>query len=164
VSTENTENTGPGPHERETAHVERATINITEADIENTPASRKQARALAYAVCVLFVVGIAIGAANLLFTSSQVHQVKKNSDGLEKALALEQKQIRADCGFYLHLSGLPVTDPPGPGDPSRLGVQIISDSRASFTGHGCPGHLPAPDASFVKWAGFYHLPVFPDGS
>lgn len=146
-----------------TAHFENATIDVSEATIVQSDGARQQARYLAYALCVLFVVAIAIGAANLLFTSSQVHHVAATNEKLTQAVALEQQQIRADCGFYGHLSGLPITDPPGPGNPSRLGVQIISDSRASFLGHGCPGHLPPPDPSFAKWAAFYHLPAFTGG-
>jgi len=56
----------------ETAHVENATIDVSEATIIQSPQSRQQARYLAYSVIVLFVFTIAIGLANLLFTSSQV--------------------------------------------------------------------------------------------
>ena len=76
--------------EHETAHVENATIDVSEATIIQSPQARMQAKYLAYALCVLFVFTIAIGAANLLFTSSQVHSVRNNS----QALAAQQVALR----------------------------------------------------------------------
>lgn len=66
--------------------------------------------------------------------------------------------LNASCRFYEHLSSAPIVAPKGV-TPSRLGVEIIGDSRAAFIGQGCPGLLPAPDASFVRWAHFYRIPI-----
>jgi len=102
-----------------------------------------------------------------------VQHVQQNSDGLAQAntrlnrqlIAIAatnarlENQLRADCGFYGHLAGLPVTTNITTGRPTRLSVQLISDVRVAWTGHGCQGKLTPPDPSFTKWAAFYHLPV-----
>lgn len=128
-----------------------------------SPGTRKALRSLLWAIAVLFLVTFAIGAANLLFTTGQVHKVQGNTDGLAKANAKLQQQILADCGFSRDLAGLPVANVAGQ-KPSKLGVKIVSDSRLAWLGHGCPGELPKPDPSFVAGAKLYHLPVVPDGS
>jgi hypothetical protein len=79
VSTERPEpagenRTASGRHTRvEAEHVDvgQASIHIQQADIENTPASRKSARRMAWSLIVLFVIVIGIGTANLLFTNNQ---------------------------------------------------------------------------------------------
>lgn len=158
--------------ERETAHVEQATIDVSSATIVQSPQSRQQARYLAYSLIVLFIFTIVIGAGNLLFTSNQVHNVQANSEGLSQAntrlnrqlvaiIATNAKlrqQILADCGFDRDLAGLPLANMPN-GKPSLIGVKIISDSRGAWAGHGCPGTLPPPDPTFVAGAKLYRLPV-----
>ena len=147
------------PHaESEYVEVGQAHITVAEADLSITPGARRAARHLAWSLSMLFLVTIGLLAASFLFQNSQLQQVRSNSAGLAAAVALEQKQIHADCGFYGHLSGLPVTLGPD-GKASRLGVQIISDSRGAFLGHGCPGTLPPPSSSFEKWAAYYHLTI-----
>jgi hypothetical protein len=143
----------------ETAHVENATIDVSEATIIQSPQSRQQARYLAYSVIVLFVFTIAIGLANLLFTSSQVSRVRANTAGLAVANARLTKQIQADCGFYRDIAAFPVATPPMGGRPTIIVPKLISDSRAAWHGHGCQGQLPPPSPSYLKWAKFYHLPV-----
>jgi hypothetical protein len=136
-----------------------------------TAGARRAAHRLAWSLVVLFAVVIGIGTANLLFTTSQVHsvqhaqeQIHQNTVDLQKANAKLAQQIKADCGWYHDVSGLPITVPPGGSKPSIVVPRLVSDARASWVGHGCPGHLPAPSATFVKWARYYHLPVVPDGS
>jgi hypothetical protein len=145
--------------------VGQATIDVSQATIVQSPGSRRQALYLAYALGVLFLFVIAIGTANLLFTTRQVHSVRQassqaqqNSEDLKRANAVLRQQIHADCGFYKDLAGLPLTNTAS-GHPSELGVKIISDSRGAWRGHGCPGKLPRPDPSFVTGAKFYHLPA-----
>jgi hypothetical protein len=114
---------------------------------------------------VLFVVSFAIGAGNVLFTTSQVHQAGQNTLGVQRAnarlqmiIARQEQQIRADCDFYGDLAGLPLADAAN-GYPSELGVKIISDTRAAWHGHGCAGKLAPPDPTFVAGAHHYRLPV-----
>lgn len=151
----------------ESEHVEvgRATIDVSQATIVQSPQSRRQALYLAYALGVLFLFVIVIGAANLLFTTGQVHSLRqtqaqsgRNSAALAQANAKLQKQIIADCGFNRDLAGLPVT-PVNGGHPSELGVKIVLDARASWYGHACPGTLPLLDPTIRAGAAFYHLPI-----
>ena len=148
-------------------HVDQARIDVSQAQIVAPPASRGQAMALAYAVVVLFVVVLGVGAANLLFTTGQVHslrhtqaQADRDSAALAKANSTLQRQIVADCGFYADLAGLPVTVPVTGGRPTVTLPRIISDSRGAFVGHGCPGPIPRANPAFIKWATYYHLPVY----
>lgn len=64
----------------------------------------------------------------------------------------------SSCRFFSDLAGVPVTVAPGTAKASILGVQIISDSRLAWHGLGCPGVLPPPAPSFVRWAQYYRLP------
>ena len=75
-------------------------------------------------------------------------------------LAAEGKRIRASCGFWAGLAGLPATPAsPRPGArPTRTAVVIIAGSRDAYQGQGC-GKLAPPDPSLVRWARFYHIPV-----
>lgn len=77
------------------------------------------------------------------------------------AQALERQ--RASCAFYRDLAPVPITVGPT-GKASKLGVQIVSDSRAAFVGQACPGLLPAPARSFVRWARFYGIPIIETGA
>lgn len=151
----------------ESEHVDVGTahIDVSEATIVQSPRSRQQARYLAYSVIVVFIFGIAIGLANLLFTNSQVHKVQRISEQAQRnaaVLAVQnqvlKRQLIADCSFYRDLAGLPLANLPN-GHPSELGVKIVSDSRGAWIGRGCPGKLPPPDPSYVRGAAFYHLPV-----
>lgn len=152
-------------HEHETAHVDHATIDVSQATIIQSPASRQAAQRLAWSLVVLFVVLLALDCVIILVNNSQVHQVRAQSERIEqnarslaRANAILRRQITADCGFDRDLAGLPLTNLPN-GHPSKLGVRIISDSRGAWAGHGCPGHLPPPDPTYVRGAKFYNLPV-----
>ena len=123
-----------------------------------TVGARRAAHRLAWSLIVLFIVVIAIGAANLLFTNSQVGKVQKLARNQAAIIARQQQQIQADCGFYRDLASLPLANLPN-GHPSELGVKIVSDSRGSWVKRGCRGKLPSPDPSFVAGAKFYHLPA-----
>lgn len=121
---------------------------------------------LAWSIIVLFVVTLGIGLANLLFTSGQVHNLQRTNtrlDGqvqsLQRTNVRLEQQLHADCGWYGHIAGLPVPFAPGAQKPSELSVRLISDSRVAWNGHGCPGTIPVPDPSLVKWAAYYHLPL-----
>lgn len=115
-----------------------------------TRGARQATHRLVWSLIVLFAFTIIIGLLNLLFTSNQVHNLRHTNARLEQ-------QVRADCGWYEHISGLPITFPPGAVRPTRLGVQLIVDSRIAWTGHGCPGKIPPPDPSLLKWAAYYHI-------
>jgi hypothetical protein len=151
--------------ERDDVHLENATIEVDNAELYISPGARRAAHRLAYALVVVCVVVIAIGAANLLFTSSQVHkaqhvavQAKTNAAVLAQANLLLIKQVEADCAVDADLAGVPVANALN-GHPSKLSVKLISDFRASWHQKGCQGRLPPPDPSFVAGARFYHLPV-----
>ena len=93
------------------------------------------------AFAVLAVLMLALGAANLFFTSSEV--------GALRAAVL------ASCAFAGDLGSAPF---PATGTVSKLGVSIVADSRAQWRALSCPGHLAPPQPSFVRWARYYHLP------
>ena len=66
-------------------------------------------------------------------------------------------RAHAQCAFDADLAPLPVTVPKT-GSPSLVTVKVISDARTAWRRAGCPGRLPPPDPSLVKWARYYHLP------
>lgn len=123
----------------------------------------------------LAVAAVIIGALMTLGVFAAADQAKLNDDtrqlhadttalartraALEVALARQ----RASCGFYHDLTPLPITTGPT-GKASRLGVQIVSDSRATYVGQGCPGPLPPPDPSFVRWARYFGIPIIETGA
>lgn len=148
-----------------TAHVDQATIDVSQATIVQTPQARRQSRYLAYALVVLFLFTIILVGGSYLFQSGQVHTAKEAATAANSAAAAANRnaqnlrqQVIADCGFYRDLAGLPVTPAAG-GHPSELGIKIVLDSRASFYGHQCPGQIPALSASVRAGAAFYHLPI-----
>jgi len=110
-----------------------------------TEGARRASRRLAWSLVVLFAVTAVIGAANLIYTTQQVHRVRHAE--------------RSACGFYAHLADLPISVNPVTRKATLLAVQIVSDARVSWRGLGCPGTLPPPAPSFVKWAAFFKLPV-----
>lgn len=149
----------------EYVEVGSARIDVSEAELYISPGARRASRRLAWAVVVLFVVVIGVGAANLVFTSNQVHSVRdaqaqaaQNTIALRQANAVLRRQLQADCDADRDLAGLPLANMPD-GHPARLGVRIISDFRGSWHRKDCPGTLPPPDPSYVSGARFYHLPV-----
>lgn len=98
-----------------------------------------------YAFVSLAALVLLLAGANLLFTAREVNQVRGT--------------VLASCGFAADLGGAPLSVNPKTGQASRLGVQIVSDSRVQWHGLGCPGVLPPPAPTFMKWARYYHLPV-----
>ncbi len=70
-----------------------------------------------------------------------------------------QRAVTSSCKFNADLAGLPITVSPATGKATLLGVQIVSDARATWRGLGCPGMLPPPSPSFAKWARYYRLPA-----
>jgi len=110
-----------------------------------TPGARKAAHRLARSLVILFAVTILLAGANLLYTDREVRAAQRSAAGA--------------CKFFADLAGLPVSVNPATGAPSLLAVQIVSDSRVAWRGLGCTGWLPAPSASFERWAKFYHLPA-----
>lgn len=93
----------------------------------------------------LSVLMLALAAANLLWTSRQVGVLNAKTS--------------AQCQFDADLGGAPVTVSPRTGRPAVLAVSIVSDARVAWRQTGCPGALPPPDPSFLRWAAFYRLPA-----
>lgn len=98
-----------------------------------------------HAIAVLLVIGIAYAAATLFVGSATVNRL--------------QREVHAQCKFDRDLGTVPVTVSPATHTASKLGVTIVSDARQGWRGLACPGMLPPPKPSFVKWARFYHLPA-----
>lgn len=94
------------------------------------------------AVVMLFVLVVALTAANLWFTASEVDRVRG--------------AVLASCAFAADVGSAPVAVAPG-GKASELGVAIVADSRAQWRRLGCPGHLAPPQPSFIRWARYYGL-------
>lgn len=101
-------------------------------------------RGARWAAIGLLLLTLIVGGANLLATYLQVRTVRS--------------AVQAECHFNHDLGGVPITVGPT-GKASVLGVEIVADSRLAWRGLGCPGTLPPPSPSFVKWALYYHLPA-----
>lgn len=69
------------------------------------------------------------------------------------------REVQSQCRFDGDLAGLPVALNPATHQASKLGVQIVSDSRVAWLLAGCPGKLAPPSPSFTRWAKFYRLPT-----
>lgn len=91
-------------------------------------------------IVALFALMLAVGAGNLLFTTSQVDQLRT--------------QLQASCAFAADIGSVPLPDSP---TPSKLGVSLVVDSRAQWRELRCPGPLPEPPG-LAKWAAYYRLP------
>lgn len=94
-----------------------------------------------HAVVALFTLMMAIGGANLFWTSHQVSNLRT--------------AVLASCAFAADLGSVPI--PPAP-KPSKLGISLVADSRQQWRKLGCPGHLPPPQPVFARWARIYGLP------
>lgn len=97
------------------------------------------------AVIFLFAFTLLLAGLNLLFTSSQVNDLRTS--------------VLTQCRFDADVGSVPVATSPATGQASKLGVSLVSDSRVAWHGLGCPGKLAPPQPSFVKWAKYYHLPI-----
>ena len=97
-------------------------------------------KGLGRSVVALFVVALALGGAALFAVNTQVGKL--------------QAQQQAACGFAHDLGSVPIASSP---KPSRLGVSLVTDSRAQWRALHCPGTLPVPPG-LARWAAYYHLP------
>lgn len=96
------------------------------------------------AIIYLFTLTVVLAGLNLFWTSREVGRVRA--------------AVVASCGFAAALSSAPLAVNPKTGKASLLAVKIVADSRAQWLGLGCPGRLPPPSPSFVKWAKAYGQP------
>jgi hypothetical protein len=110
---------------------------------EMSPAAKRAARKMVWALIVLFVAGMLVSGLNLLFTASQVNGVAQRT--------------KAACAFWRDIAAVPLVNIPGKPYPSEFSVTVVAHSRQAFRGFGCPGGLPAPSSSFVDGARIYHL-------
>jgi hypothetical protein len=62
--------------------------------------------------------------------------------------------VRGSCGFYRDIAVAPVN-----AKASQLGIQIVVDSRNSFSTLHCSGTLPPPSYSLLQLAHHYGIPV-----
>lgn len=159
----NTGNSHPGHDpardQDQDQYINSARIDVSHAEIVTDPASRAQARALAYALVVLFITAIAIGGGNFLFTNSQDGKLRSTQAQADRNSAALSKEVLAGCGFYRDSAALPITVSTVTGKAAVTVPKIISDARAAFRQSGCPGMLPPPGPAYVKWAAYYHLPL-----
>ena len=95
-----------------------------------------------HAAVFLFALTLALAAANLFFTASEVSRLRA--------------AVLSECAFAADLGSVPVPAVP---KPSKLGISLIADSRQQWRKLGCPGHLPPPQPSFAHWARYYRLPA-----
>jgi hypothetical protein len=95
---------------------------------------------LGRAIVALFVIALALGGAALFAVSAQVGKL--------------QTAVQASCAFAADLGTAPLPASPKPG---KLGVKLVSDSRAQWRELRCPGTLP-PAPGLDKWARVYGLP------
>jgi hypothetical protein len=119
-------------------------------------------KAVKRAIIVLFVLAVTAGVAALAGVGTQVGHlagVVSRQDQQARVQAATITQLRtqqlAGCAFAADLGSVPIPDKPR---PSRLGVLLVTDSRAQWRGAHCPGKLPVPPG-LAKWARYYHLPV-----
>lgn len=128
-----------------------------------TPGAKRAFTVLARAFAVISVAVLAVGAANLFFTSTEVGHLRaviRVQDAQARELAGQvaklQRAVLSSCAFNADLGSAPIVIQPG-GKASELGVSIVADSRAQWRQLGCPGRLPPPQPSFTRWARYYHL-------
>lgn len=149
------------PRSRE-AHVDRATIEVGNAEMWISPgaelATHRLRKALIWSFVVLFITTIGLLIASFLYQTGRVHQIQLNTAAITRDSVTLRQQVLADCAVDRDLAGIPVT-PGMNGHPTKLSVRIISDFRLSWHQKSCPGKLPPPDPTFVAGARFYHLPV-----
>ena len=98
---------------------------------------------LALSICAVWAV--------IVHQSDQIAQQQQQ-------IARQQNEITVACGFFTDLASLPVTPAPTVKRPTRLGVSIVADSRATAKAFGCPV-IPPPTDSLRKWAAYYHIPL-----
>jgi len=104
-----------------------------------------------YAFAALALLCLLLSGAALLLA---VHYDNVQQAAGQREVARLQTAVLASCAFAADLGTVPL--PPEP-KPSKLGVQLVADSRAQWRKLGCPGSLPVP-SGFARWAAYYHLP------
>jgi len=93
-----------------------------------------------YPFVVLAILALLLSGGNYFFTNTEVGKL--------------QTSVLASCAFAADIGTVPIPAKPR---PSKLGVQLVADSRAQWRKLGCPGSLPVPPG-FARWAAVYHLP------
>jgi hypothetical protein len=114
------------------------------------------------AVIALFIIPFAIGMSNWFFTTTEVGHLSgvvqrqdRQAAGLAATIAQLRAQLQASCAFAADVGSVTLPDSPR---PSRLGVSIVTDSRAQWHELHCPGTLPVPPG-LGRWARYYDLPA-----
>lgn len=104
------------------------------------------------AICSTILLAVT-GSGIAIYTAT--HHTDVTRSQLQAVIAQQQEELRSDCPFFYPLAIAPL--PPGV-KPTKLGISIITASRAAYLGHSC-GTLPPPALSLVKWAAYYRLPL-----
>ena len=102
---------------------------------------RRMGRQRAYVILVLLCLAVGVVA-------------WKHADQVGSRL---QTEIQSSCASAVSVGTAPVVPPHG-GQPSKLGVTIVSNFRQQWHTLHCPGSLPQPPG-FAHWAAVYHLPA-----
>ena len=92
--------------------------------------------------------------ASVAYASSATHRLDAQARVQAATIAQLRAQQLAGCAFAADIGSVPLAASPR---PSRLGVLLVTDSRAQWRGAHCPGTLPVPPG-LAHWAAYYHLP------
>jgi len=110
-----------------------------------------------YARLAPYVLALVMAAVAILYSASYTNGSASRLDAQARVQAATIRQLRAQqlagCAFARDLGTVPVPDKPR---PSKLGISLVTDSRAQWRGLHCPGTLPVPPG-LAKWAAVYHL-------
>lgn len=69
----------------------------------------------------------------------------------------QQERLNATCGFFKELGTISVTPAPGAPPTSKLGIQLVLNSRASYIGLGCSPALAPASPELRMYAKRYEL-------
>ncbi len=103
----------------------------------------------------MLAVGVASAVASIAYASSATHRLDAQARVQSATIAQLRAQQLAGCAFAADIGSAPLAASPR---PSRLGVLLVTDSRAQWRGAHCPGTLPVPPG-LARWAAYYHLPA-----
>jgi hypothetical protein len=103
-------------------------------------------------IALIIAVAVAAGAVILYSQHSQLTRDQAQ-------LTRDNTRLLSSCDFYRPLTVAPVTVNPATRRPAPLSVAIIAASREAYAGQGCPGPVPPPDPSLLRWAAYYHVHV-----
>ncbi len=101
----------------------------------------------------MLAVGVASAVASIAYASSATHRLDAQARVQAATIAQLRAQQLAGCAFAADIGSVPLAASPR---PSRLGVLLVTDSRAQWRGAHCPGTLPVPPG-LARWAAYYHL-------